>query len=53
MPTVSILKKDLEKALGRPMTYDQLFELCFEFGLEVEVAKKGDAEDSDEGEEEK
>ena len=50
MPTVSVLKKDLEAYLGREITFQELFDLCFEFGLEVELAKKGD-DDSDEEEE--
>ena len=49
MPTVSVFKRDLDQALGQELTYDQLFDLCFEFGLEIEVAKKSD-DDSDEEE---
>ena len=36
MPTISVNKADLYKALGKEYTKDEFDELCFEFGLELD-----------------
>jgi len=36
MPTVNILKSNFEKEMGKVFTFDQLEQLCFDFGIELE-----------------
>ncbi|KAG0243886.1 phenylalanine--tRNA ligase subunit beta [Actinomortierella wolfii] len=36
MPTVSVDKEELYKALGREYTFDEFMDLCFDFGIELE-----------------
>ncbi|KAG0262597.1 phenylalanine--tRNA ligase subunit beta [Actinomortierella ambigua] len=36
MPTVSVDKEELYKALGRDYTFDEFMDLCFDFGIELE-----------------
>ncbi|KAF9437044.1 phenylalanine--tRNA ligase subunit beta [Entomortierella beljakovae] len=36
MPTVSVDKEELYKALGRQYTFDEFMDLCFNFGIELE-----------------
>lgn len=36
MPTISVDKAELFKALGREFTTEQFDELCFEFGIELD-----------------
>src|ERR1700761_2996234 len=36
MPTISVNKASLYKALGKEYTKDEFDELCFEFGLELD-----------------
>ncbi|KAK9460488.1 uncharacterized protein V1516DRAFT_639069 [Lipomyces oligophaga] len=36
MPTISVDKEDLYKALGRTYTTEEFDELCFEFGIELD-----------------
>lgn len=37
MPNVNVLKKELLQYIGRQFTDDQLIDLGFEFGLEIEI----------------
>lgn len=37
MPNVNVLKKELMHFIGRQFTDEQFIDLCFEFGLEIEI----------------
>jgi phenylalanyl-tRNA synthetase beta chain len=37
MPNVNVLKKELMQYIGKQFTDDQFIDLCFEFGLEIEI----------------
>ena len=37
MPNVNVLKKELMHYIGRQFTDEQFIDLCFEFGLEIEI----------------
>ena len=37
MPNVNVLKKELMQYIGRQFTDEQFIDLCFEFGLEIEI----------------
>ena len=37
MPNVNVLKKELMEYIGKQFTDDQFIDLCFEFGLEIEI----------------
>ena len=36
MPTISIVRDDLFRAIGKTMTDEEFEELCFEFGIELD-----------------
>lgn len=40
MPTVHVPVKVFNEGLGKTMTLEQLEELCFEFGMEVELLEE-------------
>ncbi len=37
MPNVNVLKSELFAAIGREYTHEEFFELCFQYGVEVEI----------------
>lgn len=36
MPTLGVIRDDLFEALGRAYTEEEFFQLCFEFGIELD-----------------
>lgn len=42
MPNVNVLKKELLQYIGKDFTDDQFTDLCFEFGLEIEIGTAGE-----------
>lgn len=36
MPTLGVIRDDLFEALGRVYTEEEFFQLCFEFGIELD-----------------
>ncbi|KAL5014341.1 hypothetical protein ScPMuIL_008611 [Solemya velum] len=48
MPTVTVNRDDLFLALGKSYTFEEFDELCFEFGLEVELGDE-EGQDASEG----
>jgi phenylalanyl-tRNA synthetase beta chain len=37
MPNVNVLKKELFAAIGKEYSHDDFFDLCFQYGVEVEI----------------
>jgi phenylalanyl-tRNA synthetase beta chain len=42
MPNVNVLKKELFAAIGKEFTDDEFFDICFQYGVELEI---GDADE--------
>jgi len=40
MPNVNVLRKELFAAIGKEFTDDEFFDICFQYGVELEI---GDA----------
>ena len=44
MPTVNILKHNFEQEMGKKYSFEELEQLCFDFGIELEEYTETDEE---------